>query len=286
MAKYTQTIYDILDTYAWENDDEVTSLDELIKKYRTKFFNFKYPFYADDELKKEFEELFLRQFSQREIFTSTTANFKRELQSYFMLNMDKWKRLFDNLNEDINPFFNYDVKTKRDIEEKEKNDKQNTRSDDKQIDYTNHATGNEKSDGVTNGTTHKDNQSFSRNTESDMPDDRLSLTLNEGTGVLDYASSITETTDKGTNDTTAKSDFKNNSDTMSDTKGNQKDVLQREDDEKKQREFEHDFTERKFGKVGVQSYTEMLKEYEENFETINAMIFKDLKKKHFFMGLY
>ena len=306
MAKYTMTIFDIMEQYAWTDDKELVTQTDLMEYGRKRLFNFAYPFY-EPQLKDEFEQQFIRHFYNREIGSESLALFKMRLQDYLILNSEKWERLYKNLTDDINPFINYDVKIDRGIDEKEHNQKDNTRDDDKnktykenqKIDYskTGNVTESNSDKLVSNEKTNSSGKSdsFKRTLTEDTPDGRLGITANDGKGVIDYASGIDETrdtenhSDNTTKDYTNDKDMKRKKDytekgnTNKDTKGDEQNTLKRLENELKDRELKHDLKERKIGKIGERSYTDMYVEYVENFETINRMIFKDMSK--LFMGV-
>lgn len=279
MARYTMTIQDILMEIVWQDglENELTTKKEIIDYAMPKLFDFNYPLY-DEKLKEEFQRQFINHFYMREIGSESRALFKVRLEDYLVLSYPKWKKLY-NTFEEINPFLNYDIKTERGVDETENTDKTATRDDDektnRKIDTTENMTSNQQA------ITHNDGLDFSREIDTDTPDDRMEITVNDGTGAIDYASNITENRGKNTTDATS------NSDVSRETTGNEKSdtnrLLDRDETEKRLRELNQVLDERKYGKIGNLTYTTMYDEFISKFEGINKQMFKEMS--YLFMGL-
>ena len=94
----TITIKEILESYShnelskakypWDSP----SIDYIVSNGKERFFDFSFPWYADDKTGlKEFEELFLKKYYMRQIGTETVALFKLYLQSRLMEKMPLYK---------------------------------------------------------------------------------------------------------------------------------------------------------------------------------------------------
>lgn len=279
MARYTMTIQDILMEIVWQDglENDLTTKKEIVDYAMPKLFDFTYPLY-DEKLKEEFQRQFINHFYMREIGSESRALFKVRLEDYLTLSYPKFKKLY-NTFEEINPFLNYDVKTERGVDETENTDKTATRDDtegtNRQIDTTENMTSNQKA------TTHNDGLEFSREIDTDTPDDRMELTVNDGVGALDYASNINENRGKSSNDATSDTDVSRET-IGSETSDNNR-TLNRDETEKRLRELNQVLDERKYGKIGNLTYTKMYEEFINTFEGINKQMFKEMN--YLFMGL-
>ena len=275
----TSSIQDILMMYVWEDDLDLNSRDEIVAHAQPKLFNFDYPLY-DSNLKETFEKDFIRHFYTREIGSESIALFKLRLQDYLYLNHEKWQRLYQNVDEDINPFTNIDIKTIRDINEEE-----NTNRDREQQDAeTDSRTGsdNEQMTNTQDNTINSHADDFTRNLEQTPPDERLSITAQDGVGLIDYASNIQE--NKNVNDA-------NQTSTTEGTRTNVRDNEQSGERNKNVNELENQkraleqlYNERKVGKTWNKSFVEVYNEYVNHFQGIHKLMFKDMEK--LFLGVF
>lgn len=284
MARYTMTILDIMSMYVWQDgkDKEITSNKEIKEYGRKKLFDFDYELY-DNSLKDEFEKSFINHFYMREIGVDTVALFKMRLEDYLNLSKDKWTLLYKTFDDTINPFVNYDVKTERAIDEKETKDNALKRKDSTDKTAKEDLTSNQIDETKQHSDTSSKADSFNRDIFTETPDDRLSITTDEGKGVIEYASNITETTNK------------NSASEQNDTTGNQKSDVSRvtndtakvdynkEETNANDRKMSQGLTERKFGKIGEKSYIEMYGEFVSVYESINQKMFKEMS--YLFMSL-
>ena len=272
MARYTMTIQDILMEIVWQNglENELTSKQEIIDYAIPKLFDFNYPLY-DEKLKDEFQRQFINHFYMREIGSETRALFKVRLEDYLVLSYPKWQKLY-NTFEEINPFLNYDVKTERGVDETENTDKTATRDDNektkRQIDTKENMKSNQKSK------THNDGLDFSREIDTDTPDDRMEITVSDGVGALDYASNITENRGKSSNDATSDTDVSR--ETIGSETSDTDRTLDRDETEKRLRKLNQVLDEIKYGKIGNLTYTKMYEEFINTFEGINKQMFKEM----------
>lgn len=303
MARYTSTIQDILMMYCLHNHHvEPATTKEIIATAQKDLFNFEYDFY-DPLLKDEFEKQFIRHFYMREIAYESIALFKLKLQDYLELNMDKWAIIYQKFN-GLDPFINYDVQTDRKTDEDEtKNqelNRENTLQNNREENQTNvlDTTGNTKEQNTTHATTNEtatgETTDFTRQLDETTPDDRLNITANDGTGLIQYADSINET--KGTTNDTKTTNTTNDMDESkqrNDTKNQVEDrhLSNKINQEQKENEtkgntraFLQELAERKHGKIGNATYMSMYSEFIKNFDTINKQMFKEINKKCF-LGL-
>lgn len=289
MARITSTIQDVLMMYVWEDDlqNELTSTKQIINHSMNKLFDFDYPFYSES-LKEDFQKEFIRHFYMREIGSESIALFKMRLEDYLCLSYPKWKLLYESLTEDFRPFVNFDVKTNRNVDEIEKNDKlakrgeiENQNNEANRIDSQKFDR-NETIDSTQNIVSGTQTDDFSRSIDTETPDERLEITVSDGIGAVDYASHITET--RGTNETNQESDTTTNRETNSlenqnlnrtDTEQRNK-TFDRDDSENSNRELEQILVERKSGKIGNVTYLTMYDEFIKRYEGINKQMFKEM----------
>lgn len=226
MSSYTMELRNYIEMWS---QDEILSTRDVIEKGRTKLFDFQYPIF-DPDYKKVFETHFIRKFYMREIGFETEGLFKFHLETWLLINMPYFNKLFES------ELLNYDplTNTKTDVTHNKTNDR--TQNDDRDISQntigkdTAHSdsTATTDSTDTTNMTKDKDSvntvdrtdttnstltvdrdktgnetdDNFNRKIESDMPDSRLNLTTNDGEGVLEYASRINEDNTNNSKDTT------------------------------------------------------------------------------------
>jgi hypothetical protein len=249
MASYTMSLGDCLDL--WVAGDGY-SVKDRIEKGRPRLFDFDYPIF-DAAYKNVFETHFIRNFYMREIGFETEGLFKFQLENWLIINMPYFNKLFESELKSFDIFTNYkmDVTQKKTIE---RDQTQESTTD-----------GNNKSTSTGNTTS----DSFGRNLESNNPDSRLSITPNEdGSGVIQYASGIDEAIKKTTNDSTGEVVDTTNVTGSATAIAN---------------ELE-DYIENKTGKIGNQSYSNMLKEYRETLLRIEKKIFNEMQE--LFMLVY
>lgn len=256
MSSYTMTLGEMIEQLTPNGDINVRS---RIEQGRPGLFDFDYPFY-DDTLKKDFETHFIRRFYMREIGFETEGLFKFNLETWLIINMPYWNKVFES------ELITFDALSNTNI----------TSSHDKTNDVTGTSKGETK--GSSNGTNNTSNNGsltendFNRKLESNTPDSRLEITANNGTGVIEYASNIEE--DSTTNSKTSNS-------TGSQTTNDTTDVTSTGSNTSNQTEK---LTETRMGKVGEKSYSKMLMEYRETFLRIEKDIFKEMNQ--LFMLVY
>lgn len=257
--KFTAELREFFDQYYV--DPMTTS--QLIEAGRAHLFDFTYPLY-NAAIKSDFETHIIRQFFFREIGFDTFGIFKFRLENWLNLNMPYFNKMYLSV-----PFEDQ----KSPLDNSHRNDTYSkTTNKDNTVTITNlqkvtDATGTNASN--LNNTSNK----FNRDIESNTPDTRLQITTGaDGVGVIEYASKIDENKSIDTviataNDTaTAKTTDTTNGKTA------QTDV-----------ETET-FTEDTHGKIGIQSYSHLLKEYRDNIARVDKMLYKEMNE--LFMLLY
>jgi hypothetical protein len=244
MSSYTTQLKTYIEM--WSQDQQLTTR-EKIEVGRTKLFDFDYPIF-DEAYRKEFETKFIRTFYFREIGSEVEGKWKFDLETWFIVNMPYFNKMFESELIEFDPLNNTHTDTTSG------KTKDNTSSI--------HSDGTRNSSG--NGTTTDDN--FNRNINSNTPDGRLSLTANDGEGVIEYASDITENNENNSSTSTSEVDETNSNDTtgtMNETE---------------------DYVSSKLGKIGVQSYSKMVMEYRQSFLRIEKQIFEEMQQ--LFMLVY
>ena len=275
----TSSIQDILMSYVWEDDLDLTSREEIVAHAQSKLFNFDYPLY-DSKLKYEFEKNFIRHFYTREIGSESVALFKLRLEDYLHLNHEKWQRLYQNVDETVNPFTNVDIKTIRDINEEENTNRDREQEDNETDSRTN--TDSEqttsKQDNIVNS--HADD--FTRNLEQTPPDERLTITAQDGKGLIEYASQISE--NKNINDANQTSKVDGSGTTTRDNEQEGQRNKNVNELENQKRALEQLYNEQKVGRTWNKSFVEVYNEYVNHFYGIQQLMFKDMEK--LFLGVF
>ena len=117
----TITIKDILQSYSFPDviphDEPWKSLtvDQIIENGKDKFFDFVFPWYADDKTGlDDFKNLFLRKNYMKQIGQETTAQFKLYVQARLMEKMPLYKQLYESALIEYDPLINRKITTTRD----------------------------------------------------------------------------------------------------------------------------------------------------------------------------
>lgn len=261
MATYTMPLMNIIQMYTQNN--ELMSERERIEVGRKHLFNFKYPFY-DEQKRKEFETKFIRKFYTREIGFETEGLFKFELETWLLIRMPYYNQLFRSELIKFDPM--------RNMIRERRNQKQNdnSRNDDS------HKRGTEKTGQKVNTTDDSNNKSrdFSRNVSTDTPDNRLAITTEDGSGVIEYASAIDENLTTSTGESSSKGNTESDTDTVTTDVSDYQSLVH----------MLEQFNESESGKIGDVSYSKMLLEFRETFLSIEAQIFDEMNC--LFMGIY
>jgi hypothetical protein len=298
------------------------STREKIEIGRPKLFDFYYPFF-DDNKKKEFETNIIRRFYFTDIGFEVFELFKFHLENWLIINMPYWNNMFKSELLEYEPFLNTimdkdgtidttkDTDSNRDgtIHQDTKDDgtmKQDTTTN-ATSDGTSEGTGNKvlSNTGNKNGTKGNKGTSnnFGRNVEADTPDSRLAITTDDGKGILEYASKITEDTQKGstTSDDTFNEDTKSDGEEDTKSTGKTHDEMNGtshttgethntgsldgttndkfdENVKGNQKSVDH-----YVGKIGTETYQEMLQKYRSTFLRIEKMIHEEMRRDLFLL---
>lgn len=108
MASYTMQLREYIESYT--QDDENLSHRERISVGREKLFDFNYPIF-DVDYKAVFETNFIRNFYMREIGFESEGLFKFQLETWLLINMPYYNRLFESELIKFNPLESYSLKT-------------------------------------------------------------------------------------------------------------------------------------------------------------------------------
>lgn len=316
MGSYTMELRNYIEMWS---QYETLSIREQIEKGRTKLFDFDYPLF-DPDYKKQFETNFIRKFYMREIGFETEGLFKFQLETWLLINMPYYNKLFESELLQYDPLTNHKFEiTKNLTKVLDKTDLRNTTSN-RTDDVTNNTEENVTSstDGTSNQTTNntsttdgtesKDktntqtSDNFDRQLESTTPDSRLALTANDGEGVIQYASKINENNENNKLTTVDNADGTNHSETVDegsalnttnvDTTGNSitdstTNIVgseNRNDKLDSDATETEEYAENRAGKMGDKSYPTLVKEYREALLRIEKQIFEEMQE--LFMLVY
>lgn len=325
MSSYTIELKSVIEQ-ATQYEPGLTTR-ERIEKGRAKLFDFDYPIF-DENYRNVFETHFIRNFYMREIGFETVGLFKFQLETWLIINMPYWNKMFESELIKFDPLKNVDVS--RDYNRKKdrnQNDSRDTTQNDVRDttenvvnDGTSHSVDKQDmtSDTVSNqehhetGSSQKDesgsviDDNFSRDVKADTPDTRLALTTEDGQGVLEYASQIeeesnnnkrnttgsqtssgkTDSNDSMTSKVTGNSNATGDTTTHStnDTTGHMKSDTTKNDVYKSEINDIEDYIAHEFGKVGTETYSEMIEKYRSILLRIEKQIFYEMNQ--LFMLVY
>lgn len=265
MSSYTTQLRTLIEKYS--QYDEGLTLDERIEIGRSKLFNFDYPLF-DENFKKVFETNIIREFYMREIGFETEGLFKLKLRNWLNVNMGYFNNLFETELIKYDPLVNSEMNVTH--------TKQNDTSQIDKRDTTQDSNTSGTSNSSMNDTTESTADNFGRKLGSDNPDSRLQLTSNDGEGVIEYASDITE------NNVNNKENASSNAetDTISNTESN---ANANENYNSDINEVE-DYIQHRTGKIGVVSYSDLIMKYRNSLLRIEKMIHDELQE--LFMLVY
>lgn len=253
MASYTMQLKEYIEMWSQSNPD--LSHRERIEIGRKKLFDFDYPIF-DPSYKKVLETHFIREFYTREIGFETEELFKFRLETWFSINMPYFNQLFKSELLEYDPLTNSKMLAKhKKTTDTEQKAKVNTKANSK-----------ENSSGSSN--TNDDN--FSRELQSDTPDSRLSITTKDGQGVIEYASAIGEAN-------------QNNKQTTSGNSTSDSNTVATNEQDTDINEVE-DYVQERLGKIGVQTYPDMVAKFRNSFIRIEKDMFEELQR--LFMLVY
>lgn len=270
MATYTMTLRAIVDHYS--QDQPFLPVKDKIEIGRQKLFDFDYPFY-DENKRADFETKFIRNYYMREIGHETEYLFKFHLETWLFTNMEYWNKRFTVNELEYNPLSNAKRTTKsgKSINENENInsvgsfDRNNTSNFDRN-------NTKEETSNVTTDTTADD---FIRNIYSETPENRLQLTSNpDGSGTVEYATNITENkeTENSNSNVNGNKSVQENADG---TQSEQIDGTQSSTSDRGKSSNENTWYETD-GKIGIQSYQKMVKEYHDSLINIESELFNSM----------
>jgi hypothetical protein len=244
---------------SWTQDTDNLKVSDRIEAGRSKLFDFDYPIF-DVNYKQTFETHFIRHFYMREIGFETEGLFKFYLETWLSIHMPYWNKVFQSELIEFDPLSN----TKLNVTQHKTGNKTN------QQDSSIHGSDNGNTTGTNSGTLSEND--FNRELESNTPDSRLTITSNDGEGVIEYASGIKE--NSNTNSKTSSSNqnqtTSNTSDVTSSASGINSDTM--------------DFTDTREGKTGDITFSEMLNKYRDSFIRIEKQLFNEMQE--LFMLVY
>ena len=350
MATYTMPLKTIIEQPTQYRDD--LTLKQRLEVGRVNLFkDMDYPIF-NENYRSEFETKFIRYFYNKEIGFETESLFKFELETWLQINMPYYNQLFESELLEYDPLtniamqFDQDLKqdtsldTTKDSQEDStsnsvtqssfEHDTQRDTKTDTTTDITGHSqtdtlqdsnttsTTNTTSDSNTHTESNTTQDAFNRKIDSDTPDNRLHLSSNEGSGVIEYASNIAETMDKSTGDTTTDTNTTDTSNSITNTtdkttSNSETDTSENTisnsvtDDTTKQKGWDNSQTNAKgqiignivgrdvgnklenlynerYGKDGSITYQQMIQELRATFLRIERQIFREMTE--LFMLLY
>jgi hypothetical protein len=289
MASYTMPLREYIEMWSQDNEDLPTR--DVIEAGRPKLFDFDYPLFTPD-YKKDFETRFIRNFYFTEIGFETEELFKFHLENWLQINMPFWNNMLKSELITFDPLTNTKVdstanktkdRTQNDI--KDGTQHSNTSGTSNTVNdltsETNVTAGSDTTEGV-------DESRFNRHLESDTPDSRLTITPNtDGSGTIEYASRITEDKDTDSRNSTKSTDATNDSNTTDHatndvTASSNSDGTSHETVDSTIHETDADVSSTT-GKIGSQSYSQMINEYRGTFLRIEKEIFAEMREKLFML---
>jgi hypothetical protein len=289
MASYTMPLREYIEMWSQDNEDLPTR--DVIEAGRPKLFDFDYPLFTPD-YKKDFETRFIRNFYFTEIGFETEELFKFHLENWLQINMPFWNNMLKSELITFDPLTNTKVdstanktkdRTQNDI--KDGTQHSNTSGTSNTVNdltsETNVTAGSDTTEGV-------DESRFNRHLESDTPDSRLTITPNtDGSGTIEYASRITEDKDTDSRNSTKSTDATNDSNTTDHatndvTASSNSDGTTHETVDSTIHETDADVSSTT-GKIGSQSYSQMINEYRGTFLRIEKEIFAEMREKLFML---
>lgn len=260
--KYTAELREFFDQYYV---DPMTTA-QLIEAGRANLFDFTYPLY-NAGVKTQFETGIIRQFFFREIGFDTFGIFKFRLENWLNLNMPYFNKLYLSIaiEDEKSPLDN----SNRNETYTKTIDRDNTVAIN-DLEKVTDANGTSSSDA--DNTTNR----FNRDILSNTPDTRLQLATGEDgsgmTGIIEYASQIDE--NKSIDKIISSVDDTTTAKTTETTNGT---TVQTDNKTET-------YTQEAHGKIGIQSYAHLLKEYRENLARVDKMLYREINE--LFMLLY
>lgn len=197
--------------------EETLNHRERIEKGRSKLFDFNYPIF-DPNYKAVFETNFIRNFYMREIGFESEGLFKFQLETWLLINMPYYNKLFESELIKYDPLESYSLKTTYQKKNDTKQDdiRNRVQNDDKSISQ-NDATSNtisETETGTQNDSTNRTQNDTINKSQNDFRDvtqnDETTLSHDSNT-VTDATNTNLESVDRDTNTDTNTSSETNTS---------------------------------------------------------------------------
>lgn len=289
MAMYTMRLQELIEGLTLA--DTGLNTRDRIEKARKKLFNFEYSFF-DPVAKKDFETNFIRKFFMNEIGFETEGLFRFQLESWLLEHMKYYNQLFKSELIIFDPLKNTNLKTTHDKQnDNKKNDtlkqNQSTSSEEKGYAKTNQAEST-KMDQTVDGESSDTGRNFNRELTAQVGDNRLAITTENGSGIIEYASDIKEnletTKNDGTTKQTSNADGLNIKDETTNSTNDASSALTASQNAESLVKLLEEFAQLEEGKTGTQTYSKMLTEYRETFLRIQTQMFNEMRC--LFMGIY
>lgn len=282
MSRYTMQIRYICEHFYDNNPYSVKGISTVLQSAWSKIFDFDFPFYGDQDAKKEWCIKLLRHYYTYEIGFETYALFKLELENKLNLIMPYYNELYKSTEFELNPLNNYKITTKRkNIVETGENTQQNGGKDSTNLQTNNTTektvtknenknTGSETNTGSTSNKTY--NQDTPQGYVGDLSTSNYLSDVSQSSGSAnstgksdstDNFSGDSSTTNTGT--INYKLNETNNNTTVSNKTGIE------------------NYEETVEGKNSGTSYAQAIMEYREAILNIDRMIYSELNE--LFMGV-
>lgn len=286
----TITIKDILQSYSFPDviphDEPWKSLtvDQLIENGKDKFFNFTFPWYADDNTGlDDFKNLFLRKNYMKQIGQETTAQFKLYVQARLMEKMPLYKQLYESSLIEYDPLVNRKLTTTTNENENEERGKESenivsntaTGRTEQNNDVNRNGTSTENRNSDSNMNTETNNQSFhSENPEITMANKDYASTMDREKKTEAGSGSENVDGNKYVNDSTIE-----NNNSESSASSNESGNLT-ENEKKERNKNGNETIEGFYG----ESQSDAILKYRETILNLNEMICNDMND--LFLGYY
>lgn len=248
MINLPPTVYSLLESIVNYGKDEKTKIKDLAKEGRTTFFDFDYPL-TNNITKEQFETMILNKFIMRRIGYDTLTAFKLQLNVRLNSIMPIYNKMFDAL-ENWNIFNDGEKIIKNGTDNRTIDN--TTKTENKTTSETNTTNTLENS-----STTESSDTSDKRNSE--LPQDQLEL-LRNGTYVSNYNYDQNNANSSDNSESSGTSNSQNETNNNIDVTGNTKD----------KNTYNETIERSPADKIAI------MKEMQENINSIYEMIFKDL----------
>jgi len=269
MASYTMELKNYIEMFSQYDDTLPTR--EKIEIGRERLFDFEYPIFNED-YRKTFETNFIRKFYMREIGFETEGLFKFNLETWLLIHMPYFNRMFESELIEYDPLIN----SKVDVVHNKINDK--NQNDTRNLSGISSSTGSNTSNANQQSDSEVLDDQFNRSLDSNNPDSRLAITSEDGVGVIEYASSIKENKDIGTKNSSGLMVGTSDDASVSDANAESSDILASNINDVE------DFIQSRVGKIGVQSYSKMVMEYRLALIRVEKTLFDEMNE--LFMLVY